>query len=134
MRMSAKRIQTAVLGLVVLWLPVWLASCGSGADMEYEAQTGIPAAFRQHSALEAEMPSAAEEAVPETIMPAAEAPAAADPSAEKGDYVLNTNTMKFHTPSCGSVSGIKAENRRTHTGTREELIAQGYDPCGSCDP
>jgi hypothetical protein len=29
---------------------------------------------------------------------------------------------------------MKAENRQDYIGTREELIAQGYAPCGICDP
>ncbi len=50
------------------------------------------------------------------------------------DYILNTNTHKFHYPDCRSVKQMKAKNRKEYTGTREELIAQGYDPCGNCHP
>ena len=53
---------------------------------------------------------------------------------EEHDYVLNTNTKKFHLPTCASVSSMKEHNRKDVTATREELIAQGYDPCGSCHP
>ena len=49
-------------------------------------------------------------------------------------YVLNTNTMKFHDPSCESAAKISRKNRQNYTGTREDLIAQGYDPCGICHP
>lgn len=49
-------------------------------------------------------------------------------------YVLNTNSMKFHYPSCTSAQKISQKNRKDYTGTREELISQGYDPCGNCDP
>lgn len=49
-------------------------------------------------------------------------------------YILNTNTMKFHFENCSSVKTIKAENKETYKGTREELIAMGYKPCGRCDP
>ena len=49
-------------------------------------------------------------------------------------YVVNTNTGKFHYPSCKSVGTIKDKNRMDYTGTRSELIAQGYEPCGSCKP
>ena len=49
-------------------------------------------------------------------------------------YVLNTRTMKFHDPGCSGVADIKAENRQTYTGSREDLIAQGYSPCGQCQP
>jgi DNA-entry nuclease len=49
-------------------------------------------------------------------------------------YVLNTNTMKFHKPSCSSVKKIAAYNRSDYTGSRDELIAKGYSPCGNCHP
>lgn len=50
------------------------------------------------------------------------------------DYILNTNTKKFHYPSCGSAAKIKDSNRKEFHGTREELIDMGYDPCGNCHP
>ena len=49
-------------------------------------------------------------------------------------YVLNTNTKKFHYPYCSSVNAIKDKNRRDFTGTREEVIQMGYEPCGRCHP
>ena len=49
-------------------------------------------------------------------------------------YVINTNTHKFHLPDCGSAKEIKPQNRKEFTGTREEAVAQGYDPCGRCNP
>lgn len=49
-------------------------------------------------------------------------------------YVLNTNTKKFHYSSCSSVDKIKPENYGTFEGTRDEVIAQGYDSCGRCHP
>lgn len=52
----------------------------------------------------------------------------------KQSYVLNTNSMKFHYPSCTSAKKISAKNRKDYTGSREELIEQGYDPCGNCHP
>lgn len=55
-------------------------------------------------------------------------------SAETQTYVLNTNTHKFHKPECYSVEKIKPENYAEFTGTREEAIAYGYDPCKNCNP
>lgn len=49
-------------------------------------------------------------------------------------YVLNTNSKKFHHTSCKSVKKIAAHNRSEYTGTRDELIAMGYSPCGNCHP
>lgn len=55
-------------------------------------------------------------------------------STSKSDYVLNKNTKKFHYPSCSSVGTIKPKNREEYSGTRDELIKRGYDPCGRCHP
>ena len=52
----------------------------------------------------------------------------------QADYVLNTNTKKFHLPSCSSADDIKESNRQEYSGSREDLIAQGYDPCKRCNP
>lgn len=49
-------------------------------------------------------------------------------------YVLNTSSMKFHLPDCPGVSNMSEQNKQEYTGSREELIAQGYSPCGTCDP
>lgn len=49
-------------------------------------------------------------------------------------YVLNTNTKKFHYPSCGSAGRIAAKNYAESNQSRDSLIAQGYSPCGNCDP
>ena len=49
-------------------------------------------------------------------------------------YILNTNTHKFHIPSCSSVDQMKESNKKAFNGTRDEAIAQGYDPCKRCNP
>ena len=49
-------------------------------------------------------------------------------------YVLNNNTMKFHRPGCSSVKKISEKNYGESSLSRDELIAQGYSPCGNCDP
>lgn len=50
------------------------------------------------------------------------------------DYILNTNTMRFHFPFCDSVDQIKEKNKEYYSGSREELIEKGYVPCGNCKP
>ena len=50
------------------------------------------------------------------------------------DYILNTNTKKFHYTDCRSVKQMKDKNKKYYTGTREECIGMGYDPCGNCRP
>lgn len=49
-------------------------------------------------------------------------------------YVLNTSSKKFHLPGCSSVKSIADGNRSDYDGTRQELIDQGYQPCGVCKP
>ena len=49
-------------------------------------------------------------------------------------YVLNTNTKRFHLPSCHAVYEMKPKNYQEKTATREELIREGYRPCGECNP
>lgn len=49
-------------------------------------------------------------------------------------YILNVRSMKFHYPDCSGVSNMNPENKREFVGSRDELIADGYSPCGICDP
>lgn len=49
-------------------------------------------------------------------------------------YVLNTNTKKFHYPTCSSVDDMKEKNKQIYTGSREEVINMGYIPCKRCNP
>jgi len=50
------------------------------------------------------------------------------------EYIINTNTGKFHLPDCKLAKSIKEENRKLYKGTREELINEGFEPCKSCNP
>lgn len=54
--------------------------------------------------------------------------------AEAYAYILNTRTHRFHLPDCDSVAEMSVKNRRGSDMTREELLQEGYDPCGSCKP
>lgn len=49
-------------------------------------------------------------------------------------YVLNTNTMKFHYPTCSSVDDMKEKNKQIYTGSRDDIINMGYIPCKRCNP
>ncbi len=49
-------------------------------------------------------------------------------------YILNINTYKFHDPDCSCVEDINPENQESFSGTKSELIKQGYSPCGVCNP
>lgn len=50
------------------------------------------------------------------------------------DYVLNIKSGRFHYPWCTGVETMNQKNRQDYYGTREELINQGYKPCGTCNP
>lgn len=56
------------------------------------------------------------------------------PASSGTTYILNTNTHKFHYPSCSSVKKMSDKNKQEFTGTRDEVISMGYDPCGNCHP
>ena len=67
----------------------------------------------------------------QTVTPSQEEPTNAPVGT---DYILNTNTHKFHYPGCSSVKQMAEKNKQSFTGTRDEVIAMGYDPCGRCHP
>lgn len=51
----------------------------------------------------------------------------------QGEWILNTNTKKYHHPWCSSVSTIKEKNKRGFTGSEEEMKRMGYVPCKKCN-
>lgn len=53
---------------------------------------------------------------------------------EENAYILNKNTRRFHKPDCSSVEDIKEENKGEFRGDRQELLDDGYKPCGRCNP
>ena len=59
---------------------------------------------------------------------------ASDNSEAVKTFILNTNSKKFLDPSCSGAKTIKDSNRQTYEGSREDLIKQGYEPCGKCRP
>lgn len=50
------------------------------------------------------------------------------------NYILNTNTMKFHLVTCKDGNRISEKNRRDVKCARISLIAMGYTPCKNCNP
>lgn len=49
-------------------------------------------------------------------------------------YIGNKNTNKFHYTCCSSVKKMKGSNKVYLVCTRDQALAQGYSPCGSCNP
>lgn len=107
--MSEKEKIKLLFGVLLL-LELCLNSCGFSLIDREEAPEAPGAG--------AEAP-APEEAAPK------EPPPDQDPQAEA--YILNTNTKKFHRPSCRSAEQIKPKNY-------EEVLGRGYSPCGNCKP
>lgn len=59
---------------------------------------------------------------------------ASSPDNSSTTYILNTNSHRFHLPSCSSIKEMDDSNKKEVTGTRDEVIAMGYSPCGRCKP
>lgn len=49
-------------------------------------------------------------------------------------YVINISSMRFHLPECESASKMAIYNKKLSSKSREELIQEGYKPCGACKP
>lgn len=50
------------------------------------------------------------------------------------DYLINMNSKKFYFVSCRSGQNISKTNRLFFTEIREDIINNGYSPCGNCNP
>lgn len=103
------------------------------ADGSSESLIGSAITGNESSASKAETSPAAET---QTSAPAAETQTSAPAKAQStsSTYIANTNTMKFHYPSCSSVDQMNPSNKMEFSGSRDELISQGYVPCKRCNP
>ena len=54
-------------------------------------------------------------------------------ASDTGNYVGNSNSGKFHNPSCQWALKIAGYNKVTFN-SREDAINQGYEPCKVCNP
>jgi len=59
---------------------------------------------------------------------------AAGDTGTSAKYILNTHTMKFHLPGCKYAEKISKKNYAESNESRDQLIAEGYSPCGWCNP
>ena len=102
----------------------------------YNVQPGVSIDYATGDSLldgtTAETPTTKPAETTPATQPETQAPAETEPQGQT--YVLNTNTHKFHNPSCSSVKDIKPQNRQDYTGSRSDVIAMGYDPCKRCNP
>lgn len=91
----------------------------------YNVQPGIEIDYRTGESTLIGSPAPSEEALSN----------AKEPSFPEGTtYILNTNTQKFHRIDCESVLEMSEGNRLPTRMSRDEIIAAGYAPCGSCKP
>lgn len=101
-------------------------------------QAATEPATQAMEAVTAETTQATEEATAETTQATEEATTQATEGSTHGsqvmDYIVNRNSLKFHYPDCESVAKMKESNKEFFTGTREELLERGCDPCGNCNP
>lgn len=93
----------------------------------YNVQPGVRIDYSTGESREAQ-----EDGQPAALQPVPEEPASA--VQPESTYVLNLRSHKFHSPDCEGVSAMSPANKKLFTGGREELIAQGYQPCGRCRP
>lgn len=49
-------------------------------------------------------------------------------------YILNINSKKFHRVNCDSVARMAEKNKIYSDKSRDEVIAEGYEPCQNCNP
>ena len=57
-----------------------------------------------------------------------------DVTIEEATYILNTSSDRFHLLNCSRAPESDSPNYKLTDKTRAELIAEGYDPCGICNP
>ena len=50
------------------------------------------------------------------------------------EYILNIGTKKFHKKDCKNAQSIIGKNKKEYVGSRQQLINDGYAPCGDCKP
>lgn len=56
------------------------------------------------------------------------------PNEQVHTYVLNTDSLLFHTPLCWHVNRMSEKNKKIVEDTRDAIIAKGYTPCEHCEP
>lgn len=116
--------------LCAAFLVAAVSGCYSKKDLEEAYNSGYKAGL---SVEETPQPTPNKSAARASVQASMVGGAKSEES-EVHDYVLNTNSHKFHEPDCSSVGQMKDSNKKYFTGTREEVIEMGYDPCGNCKP
>ena len=114
-----------------------LANTGAGQNAGQAGGTGSAtqtAASEQNTGGAAGAGAASGAAIASANAGSGNAGGAAGTGTTAGSYVLNTNSHKFHRPSCSSVDTISPKNRKDVNESREQIIREGYAPCKRCNP
>lgn len=111
-----------ILCLILAFALCLLTSCKK-ASPQYSGE-GIKITYTE---TEAEKTPAAESSAASSSAATASTASTAEP------YYANMSSKKFHKASCASAKKLKAENIYICQ-SREQLIAEGYEPCGRCKP
>ena len=107
--------QKLICALLALVLLLGMAACGTAAPEPTPEPT----------------PDPTPEPTPEPVEDPEGEPAAEETPAPQ-TFILNTNTKKYHDPSCPSVDEMSEKNKSVYEGTREELESRGYVACKRC--
>lgn len=49
------------------------------------------------------------------------------------NFILNIKSKKYHSPTCPSINKMAEKNKKAYTGTKADLINNGYTPCQICN-
>lgn len=72
---------------------------------------------------------------PTTQPPTTQPPVYVEPEQpQENSYMCNLNTNKFHRMTCRDINKMSEKNKMVYTGSRDDLINQGYSPCKNCNP
>jgi len=91
----------------------------------------VIAVVAQFDSATTEIPAARSMVVTTTVQQTATAVAPIAVETTAASYVGNTNSHRFHRNSC---TYADCRNCTAKFTTREEAIAAGYRPCGTCNP
>lgn len=100
----------------------------------YNAQPGVVIDYSDGTSRLAGENETVQTTVPTTSIVLSDTQENAAVSGSDCTYILNVKTGKFHFEWCTSVEQIKDKNKEKFITTREQMIAQGYKPCGECCP
>lgn len=119
-QMEAKSIEDDGVGIC---FNVYVYNCQPGVAIDYA--NGLSVLVEGETSAEVEVTIESNEKSNDSVSTS---------QGEETTYILNTNTQKFHEPSCSSVDDMKEKNKQEYQGNREDLINQGYNPCKRCNP